>query len=164
MRQSSDNVSESGDGDNFANRRRNLKFRTLGSSGDKPLGDREMLLKKKKNADLNSPEDEDVGIFDRFSAARKTLTRNKKSEDPDTKSLNEVSFSEKKSSDWRSRLASKFKKDDKSAEPSLNSYRKTSTELDQPQAPMTERQDLSAIQQHMFLIFSLQREKLQLRS
>lgn len=30
--------------------------------------------------------------------------------------------------------------------------------------PMTERQDLSAIQQHMFLIFSLQREKLQLRS
>ena len=61
-----------------------------------------MLLKKKRasNTDLSgepeNPENgDDVGngLFDRFSAARKTLTRGstrRKKEDEDTKSLNEV--------------------------------------------------------------------------
>ena len=51
--------------------------------GDKPLGDREMLLKKKrasttdlsnKDDDQNLPDDDlGNGLFDRLSAARKTL-------------------------------------------------------------------------------------------
>ena len=61
-----------------------------------------MLLKKKRasNTDLSgeseNPENgDDVGngLFDRFSAARKTLTRGstrRKKDDEDTKSLNEV--------------------------------------------------------------------------
>ena len=56
-------------------------------TGDgKPLGDRELMLKKKRTStsDLSSPdeakdfeEDGDLGngLFDRFSSARKTLTR-----------------------------------------------------------------------------------------
>ena len=164
-RETEDSDQNSGD---FGSRRRNLKFRTLGSS-DKPLGDREMLLKKKRastsdlSASENNPDSEDIGngLFDRFSAARKTLTRGstrRKKEDEDTKSLNESVNLEKKSSvsDWRSRLASKFKKSStdqyevaqENGEPSLSSYRKTSHELDM-QAPMTEptrRRTLSSIQ------------------
>jgi hypothetical protein len=50
----------------------------------KPLGDRELMLKKKRtsNTDLSSPDEaKDIeddlgnGLFDRFSSARKTLTR-----------------------------------------------------------------------------------------
>ena len=155
-------------GGDFGNRRRNLKFRTLGSSGDKPLGDREIMLKKKRastsdlsnnaenNGDISPTAEDDIGngLFDRFSAARKTLTRGstrrKRDEFPeDTKSLHEVPMDNQKkssiTSDWRSRLASKFKKstsdqyevaaENSGGEPSLNSYRKTSHELD---APMTE--------------------------
>ena len=96
------------------------------------------------------------GLFDRFSKSRKTLTRNsikKKKEDEDTKSLNEVSLEKKSSitSDWRSRLASKFKKSSvdhydvtgiESGEPSLNSYRKTSDELSSPMTEPTRRRTL----------------------
>ena len=77
-------------------------------------------------------------------------TRRKKDEfdQSDTKSLNEVNLDgqnnrEKKSSvtsNWRARLTEKFKKsstDQETGEPSLNSYRKTSHELD-IQTPMTE--------------------------
>ncbi len=152
--QSTDNLSETDQSDQFGSRRRNLKFRTLGSSGDKPLGDREIMLKKKNktSADPQAEEADDLnaGLFDRFSAARKTLGRgsirraNKKDEE-DSKSLNDVSLEKKSSltSDWRSRLAAKFKKstdtyevnNGEAGEPSLSSYRKTSNELD---APMTE--------------------------
>ena len=73
-------------------------------------------------------------------------TRRKKDDELDSKSLNEVNISDqnqKKSSvtsNWRSKLTEKFKKsstDQESGEPSLNSYRKTSHELD-IQTPMTE--------------------------
>ena len=75
-------------------------------------------------------------------------TRRKKDDsDGDTKSLNEVNMdgqnNQKKSSvtsNWRARLTEKFKKsstDQEPGEPSLNSYRKTSHELD-IQTPMTE--------------------------
>jgi len=52
------------------------------SKGDgKPLGDRELILKKKRasTSDLSSPDepedDPGNGIFDRFSSARRTLTK-----------------------------------------------------------------------------------------
>ena len=118
-----------------------------------------MLLKKKrastndlsnKDDDPGSIPDDDMGngLFDRLSAARKTLrgsTRRKKDGDQeDTKSLNEVNLEPQKkssvTSNWRARLTEKFKKpsmDQESGEPSLNSYRKTSHELD-IQTPMTE--------------------------
>ena len=80
-----DNESSAGD---FGSRRRNLKFRTLGTNGDghgKPLGDREIMLKKMRasTSDLAGDQDHDeslddvgnAGLFDRFSAARKTLSR-----------------------------------------------------------------------------------------
>ena len=101
QRRDTDQDSENGD---FGSRRRNLKFRTLGSS-DKPLGDREMLLKKKRastsdlsgGANGDNPDSEDIGngLFDRFSAARKTLTRGstrRKKDDEDTKSLKSIRF------------------------------------------------------------------------
>ena len=119
-----------------------------------------MLLKKKRasTTDLSSNHDDQNGngadddmgngLFDRLSAARKTLrgsTRRKKDDlDADTKSLNEVNLEPQKkssvTSNWRARLTEKFKKpsmDQESGEPSLNSYRKTSHELD-IQTPMTE--------------------------
>ena len=167
QRRDTDQDSENGD---FGSRRRNLKFRTLGSS-DKPLGDREMLLKKKRasTSDLSGgangadPDSEDIGngLFDRFSAARKTLTRGstrRKKDDEDTKSLNEVNLEKKSSvSDWRSRLASKFKKSStdqyevkengqENGEPSLSSYRKTSHELDAPMTEPTRRRTLGSMQ------------------
>merc|ERR1719433_2064458 len=104
LTESNDNLSDAGS--DFVSRRRNLKFRTLGSTdghGNKPLGDREMMLKKKKeqqqqnnNTNLtennknqtgigngiqtgsgNSPTDDmGNGLFDRFSNARKTIGRN----------------------------------------------------------------------------------------
>ena len=103
LTESNDNLSDAGS--DFGSRRRNLKFRTLGSTdghGNKPLGDREMMLKKKKeqqqnnNTNLtdnnknqtgngngiqtgsgNSPTDDmGNGLFDRFSNARKTIGRN----------------------------------------------------------------------------------------
>ena len=170
LTESNDNLSEAGS--EFGNRRRNLKFRTLGSTDGhgKPLGDREIMLKKKKeqNGDQNtdpqaattptSPQDDmGNGLFDRFSKSRKTLTRSSirgKKNDEDTKSLNEVSLNEKKSSitsDWRSRLASKFKKSSvdhydvttvENGEPSLNSYRKTSDELSVPMTEPTRRRTI----------------------
>ena len=166
QRRDTDQDSENGD---FGSRRRNLKFRTLGSS-DKPLGDREMLLKKKRastsdlsgGANGDNPDSEDIGngLFDRFSAARKTLTRGstrRKKDDEDTKSLNEVNLEKKSSvSDWRSRLASKFKKSStdqyevnnvqENGEPSLHSYRKTSHELDTPMTEPTRRRTLGSMQ------------------
>ena len=148
-------------------KRRN-KFRNVGGDG-KPLGDREIMLKKQQQRSMEEAEAEAAkreledelgsGLFDRFSAARKTLTRGsvrKKREDGDgdTKSLNEVALNEQKKSsgDWRSRLASKFKKssidhydlnvggDNEEGTPSLNSYRKTSDEFNNvpPETPMTE--------------------------
>jgi hypothetical protein len=163
-----DNQSEAGS--DFGGRRRNLKFRTLGGDGTKPLGDREMLLKKKRasTSDLafddngrevvNGEDDMGNGLFDRFSAARKTLTRSsvrRKRDEEDTKSLNEAALSstpEKKTSitsDWKSKLASKFKKssvdhydllEDNGGQPSLSSYRKTSDEFNTnaPEGSMTE--------------------------
>ena len=77
-------------------------------------------------------------------------TRRKKDDDFDTKSLGGDlagdQNNQKKSSvtsNWRNKLTEKFKKSstdnhqDPSGEPSLNSYRKTSHELD-IQTPMTE--------------------------
>lgn len=57
-------------------------FSTFIKGDGKPLGDRELILKKKRasTSDLSSPDDpmEDDpgnGIFDRFSSARRTLTK-----------------------------------------------------------------------------------------
>ena len=61
LTESNDNLSDAGS--DFGSRRRNLKFRTLGSSTDghgKPLGDREIMLKKKKEQNggtsVNQPD------------------------------------------------------------------------------------------------------------
>ena len=72
-------------GSDFSGRRKNHKFRSLAGDG-KPLGDRELIIKKKKesNTDLSEGrraatdlEDElGSGLFDRFSTARKTIGRN----------------------------------------------------------------------------------------
>lgn len=135
-------------------KKRNQKFRTLNGDG-KPLGDRELLLRKKMaNPEEDVEEDPDeYGLFDRFSTARKTLNRGKKKDaDEDCKSLNDMSLAQDKRSsslgDWKSRLANKFKKTGTSDQYDLaesgivnngqQSYRKTSDELSLLSAPMTE--------------------------
>ena len=109
---------------------------------------------------MANPEAEDVvvedpdelGLFDRFSTARKTLNRGRKKDaDEDCKSLNDMSLQDKRSSslgDWKSRLANKFKKSGNHDQYDLADsgivndgqqvYRKTSDELSLLTAPMTE--------------------------
>ena len=87
---------ESDIGSDFSGRRKNHKFKTISGDG-RPLGDREMLLKKKKasDQDLSSTGRTDLdeelgsGLFDRFSKARTTLTRSsvRKKKDEDSVSL-----------------------------------------------------------------------------
>merc|ERR1719336_845940 len=112
---------ESDIGSDFAGRRKNHKFKTISGDG-RPLGDREMLLKKKKasNSDLSEGrnaatdlEDElGSGLFDRFSSARKTLNKStiRKKKDEDTVSLSETSDRKSDSSNWRNKLANRFRK------------------------------------------------------
>lgn len=144
-----DNISEAGS--DFGNRRKNHKFRTLGGDGNKPLGDRELMLKKNRasNVDVSKAEqEEELGLFDRFSTARKSISKGsvRRKLDEDTMSLNDLNL-EKKSvkADWRARLANRFKKGDQNydiqeAESRKHSqdetYRKLSDDL--PSAPLTE--------------------------
>merc|ERR1719328_1053558 len=110
---------ESDIGSDFSGRRKNHKFKTITGDG-RPLGDREMLLKKKKasNSDLSEGRnaatdlEDDVGIFDRFSSARKTLNRNsiRKKKDEDTVSLHDVTERKSDNSNWRNKLANRFRK------------------------------------------------------
>merc|ERR1719420_651801 len=110
---------ESDIGSDFSGRRKNHKFKTISGDG-RPLGDREMLLKKKKasNTDLSEGRnaatdlEDDVGIFDRFSSARKTLNRNsiRKKKDEDTVSLHDVTERKSDNSNWRNKLANRFRK------------------------------------------------------
>merc|ERR1719410_1229075 len=75
---------ESDIGSDFSGRRKNHKFKTITGDG-RPLGDREMLLKKKKasntdlaegrNASTDLEDELGSGLFDRFSSARKTLNK-----------------------------------------------------------------------------------------
>ena len=110
---------ESDIGSDFSGRRKNHKFKTISGDG-RPLGDREMLLKKKRasNTDLSEGRnaatdlEDDVGIFDRFSSARKTLNRNsiRKKKDEDTVSLQDVTERKSDNSNWRNKLANRFRK------------------------------------------------------
>ena len=139
-----DEDQESDIGSDFASRRRNHKFRTLAGDG-RPLGDRELVIKKKRESttDLSTAggggeeaareEEEGPGLFDRFSSARKTLTRGSQRRKKESGgeeegdgdagiSLELESGSERKqnggaagssskdSSTWRTKLASRFKK------------------------------------------------------
>lgn len=150
-----DTMSDAGS-DISGNRKRNAKFKALTGDG-KPLGDRELMLKKNRTASLdvssNAPDqDSDAlgsGLFDRFSSARKTLgrgsLRRRKDSDEDTKSLYDAGNERKSSkvgggSDWRAKLASKFKKTNGDQNNEENSSRKNSMEDDYSQlkAPMTE--------------------------
>ncbi len=154
-----DNVSDIGS--DFSGRRKNHKFRTLTGDG-KPLGDRELMLKKNAAAtdgESKPSEQDDLGsgMFDRFSTARKTLNRGsirrKVSEEAPPPADDEPLSFEKKASmgDWKTRLASKFKKGGgetydlegnlrKSSNEGLERYRRTSNaDNDLPlTAPMTE--------------------------
>ena len=123
--------------------------------GSKPLGDREMKLLKKKraqsDADAEATEDE-VGLFDRFSSARKTLGRGSvrrgKSEDSLQEELSSSPDKKSSVSDWRSKLASRFKssRDQYSVTDAVagveddgpTTYRQTSNEFGGGGAPMTE--------------------------
>lgn len=112
---------ESDIGSDFAGRRKNHKFKTISGDG-RPLGDRELAMKKKRasNNDLSEGrrattdlEDElGSGLFDRFSSARKTLNRSsiRKKKDEDTVSLSESLERKSDSSNWRNKLASRFRK------------------------------------------------------
>ena len=110
---------ESDIGSDFSGRRKNHKFKTISGDG-RPLGDREMLLKKKRasNTDLSEGRDaatdleDDVGMFDRFSSARKTLNRNsiRKKKDEETVSLIDVTERKSDNSNWRNKLANRFRK------------------------------------------------------
>ena len=116
---------ESDIGSDFSGRRKNHKFKTISGDG-RPLGDREMLLKKKKaseqdlsqtgiKASTDLEEELGTGLFDRFSKARTTLTRGsvRKKKDEDTVSLGGMprEDSDRKSGDsWRDKLASRFRK------------------------------------------------------
>eukprot|EP00095_Tigriopus_kingsejongensis_P005218 maker-scaffold408_size180710-snap-gene-0.43 protein:Tk05218 transcript:maker-scaffold408_size180710-snap-gene-0.43-mRNA-1 annotation:"hypothetical protein SINV_13681" len=139
-------------GSDIGNRRKNQKFRTLGGDG-KPLGDRELLIKKNRasSADVSAPMDnldDELGLFDRFSTARKSISKSslRRKGDEDTMSLNDLNLDKKSGKpDWRSRLANRFKKagdnyDIQEAENRKHSqdesYRKISDDL--PSAPMTE--------------------------
>ena len=119
---SQDQDNESDMGSDFSGRRKNHKFRSLTGDG-KALGDRELVIKRKKesNTDLSEGrraatdlEDElGSGLFDRFSSARKTLQgrsslRRKKDEE---EALIEQDTDKKlKSDNWRSKIANKFRK------------------------------------------------------
>ena len=122
-----DNLSDAGS--DFAGRRKNHKFRSLnaaGESGGRPLGDRELVLKKKResNTDLSEGRraatdlDDDLGngLFDRFSSARKTLTRNsmrrknQEGEENGGQSANDDADKRKSDSNWRAKIANKFRK------------------------------------------------------
>jgi hypothetical protein len=127
-----DNASDVGS--DFSGRRKNHKFRSLnaaGESGGRPLGDRELVIKKKResNTDLSEGrraatdlEDElGSGLFDRFSSARKTLTRSStrrsKKDDgsgedsgPTTLAADESADKRRSDSNWRSKIANKFRK------------------------------------------------------
>ena len=122
-----DNASDAGS--DFSGRRKNHKFRSLTGDGHKALGDRELVIKKKKesNNDLSEVggrrtttdlEDElGSGLFDRFSSARKTLGRNslrRKKEEAEAAEEEAVAAGDddKKHSrsDWRSKIANKFRK------------------------------------------------------
>merc|ERR1712088_452957 len=109
-------------GSDFSGRRKNHKFKTISGDG-RPLGDREMLLKKKKASEQDLSQggktdlDEELGsgLFDRFSKARTTLTRGsvRKKKDEDSVSLGGMpreDSSSKGSDGWRNRLASRFRK------------------------------------------------------
>merc|ERR1712088_985597 len=109
-------------GSDFSGRRKNHKFKTISGDG-RPLGDREMLLKKKKASEQDLSQggktdlDEELGsgLFDRFSKARTTLTRGsvRKKKDEDSVSLGGMpreDSSLKGSDGWRNRLASRFRK------------------------------------------------------
>ena len=117
---------ESDIGSDFSGRRKNHKFKTISGDG-RPLGDREMLLKKKKASEQdlsqerrasqeNLEDDLGTGLFDRFSKARTTLTRSsvRKKKDEDSVSLGGMprEDSEKKGTGdgWRNKLASRFRK------------------------------------------------------
>jgi len=113
---------ESDIGSDFSGRRKNHKFKTISGDG-RPLGDREMLLKKKKASeqDLSQAGRTDLeddlgsGLFDRFSKARTTLTRGsvRKKKDEDSVSLGGMprEDSDKKTTEgWRNKLASRFRK------------------------------------------------------
>merc|ERR1719336_2752141 len=112
---------ESDIGSDFAGRRKNHKFKTISGDG-RPLGDRELAMKKKRasNNDLSEGrksatdlEDElGSGLFDRFSSARKTLNRSsiRKKKDEDTVSLSESLDRKSDSSNWRNKLANRFRK------------------------------------------------------
>merc|ERR1719336_1775179 len=112
---------ESDIGSDFAGRRKNHKFKTITGDG-RPLGDRELAMKKKRasNNDLSEGrksatdlEDElGSGLFDRFSSARKTLNRSsiRKKKDEDTVSLSESLERKSDSSNWRNKLANRFRK------------------------------------------------------
>jgi len=113
---------ESDIGSDFSGRRKNHKFRTITGDG-RPLGDRELIIKKKKasNNDLSTEgrraatdlEDElGSGLFERFSTARKTLTRGsmKKKREEDTQSLHDPQDRKSDGSNWKSKLASRFRK------------------------------------------------------
>merc|ERR1719410_966081 len=112
---------ESDIGSDFAGRRKNHKFKTISGDG-RPLGDRELAMKKKRasNNDLSETrksttdlEDElGSGLFDRFSSARKTLNRSsiRKKKDEDTVSLSESLERKSDSSNWRNKLANRFRK------------------------------------------------------
>jgi len=114
---------ESDIGSDFSGRRKNHKFKTISGDG-RPLGDREMLLKKKKASEQDlsyqggkTDLDEELGsgLFDRFSKARTTLTRGsvRKKKDEDSVSLGGMpreDSSAKGSDGWRNRLASRFRK------------------------------------------------------
>lgn len=117
---SQDNDNESDIGSDFASRRKNHKFRTLAGDG-KPLGDRELVIKKKKesNTDLSEgrraatdlEDDLGSGLFDRFSSARKTLGRNstRRKNEEDEISLDD-SEKKQKGDNWRAKIANKFRK------------------------------------------------------
>merc|ERR1719336_459779 len=112
---------ESDIGSDFAAQRKNHKFKTISGDG-RPLGDRELAMKKKRasNNDLSEGrrattdlEDElGSGLFDRFSSARKTLNRSsiRKKKDDDTVSLSESLERKSDSSNWRNKLANRFRK------------------------------------------------------
>merc|ERR1719471_2718100 len=105
---------ESDIGSDFSGRRKNHKFKTITGDG-RPLGDREMLLKKKKasNSDLSEgrnaatdlEEELGSGLFDRFSSARKTLNKStiRKKKDDDTVSLSETTDRKSDNSNWRNK-------------------------------------------------------------
>merc|ERR1719336_963920 len=109
-----DDDNESDIGSDFSGRRKNHKFKTITGDG-RPLGDREMLLKKKKasNSDLSEGrnaatdlEDElGSGLFDRFSSARKTLNKSsiRKKKDDDTISLSDATDRKSDNSNWRNK-------------------------------------------------------------